>query len=93
MNNDPNFKPNLVCRGEVTFEPQRMKKKQEKNKKEKLKPFVKNEDEVDKISEEELKLTLALAEKYQYFTESDEEEGEEGEEGQEGEEGEEYNST
>ena len=33
MNNDPDFKPNLVGRGEVSFIPQVRKGKQEKNKK------------------------------------------------------------
>ena len=42
--------------------------------------MTKKED-IDKMTDEDLKLTLALAEKYQYVTESDEEEGEEGEEG------------
>jgi len=83
MNNDPNFKPNLVGRGEVSFTPQvkSVNKIQKNKKKDKLKPLIKKEEVEDKISEEELKLTLALAEKYQYFTES-EEEGEEGEEGE-----------
>tara|TARA_B110000444_G_C18502163_1_gene438384 strand:+ start:216 stop:488 length:273 start_codon:yes stop_codon:yes gene_type:complete len=84
MINDPNFKPNLVCHGEVCFEPQLKKIKQEKNKKEKLKPMRKKED-IQEMTDEDLKLTLALAEKYQYVTESDEEEGEDGKEGDEGE--------
>ena len=85
MNNDPNFKPNIVGRGEVSFTPQvkPVNKIQKNKKKDKLKPLIKKEEVEDKISEEELKLTLALAEKYQYFTESEEEEGEEEEEDEE----------
>tara|TARA_B100001989_G_C24412291_1_gene399668 strand:- start:116 stop:619 length:504 start_codon:yes stop_codon:yes gene_type:complete len=84
MNNDPNFKPNLVGRGEVSFTPQfksgNQIQKNKNKKKNNLKPLIKKEEVEDKISEEELKLTLALAEKYQYFTESEEEEEEEDEE-------------
>jgi len=94
---DPNFKPNLVGRGEVSFVPQVQKTKQQKKKKEILKPITKEEETVDdgyvQMTDEDLKLTLALAEKYQYITESDEEYDEDGEEGEEGEEGDKDNSA
>ena len=60
--------------GEVSFVPQVKKSKQEKKKKEKkLVPFKKEEEE-SAMDEDDIALTLALAEKYQYITESEEEE-------------------
>ena len=55
----------FVGRGEVSFTPQfKCENKIQKNKKkDKLKTLIKKEEIEDKISEEELKLTLALAEK------------------------------
>ena len=75
INKDPNFKPNLVGRGEVSFVPQYKKTKQIKNKKEKLKPLIKKEEDMQ-MMDDDLAITLAMAQKYQYFTESEEEEGE-----------------
>ena len=72
---DPNFKPDIIGHGEVTFIPQKKIAKQRKIEKPKLKPLIKNEED-EVINDEDLAITLAMAQKYQYVTES-EEEGEE----------------
>ena len=88
-----------VGTGEVSFTPQfkcekTTQKQRKKNKElEKLKVVNKKDEEDDDWNslqnQEDIALTLAMAQKYQYYTES-EEEGEEGEEGEEEEEEEQY---
>lgn len=77
----------LVGRGEVSFTPQykcgklTQKQKKQERKQEKLKIInkkdEKNDDWKSLQNEEDVALTIAMAEKYQYFTESEEEEEEE----------------
>ena len=82
-----NVAPNIgkftqVGTGEVYFTPQRKSDTiKQKRKKNNMKPIKKEEiNEVEINNDADIALTLALAEKYQYFTESEEEEEEGGEE-------------
>ena len=81
-----------VGTGEVSFTPQfkcgkTTQKQRKKEKKENLKVINKTEEEEDDWNslqnQEDIALTLAMAQQYQYYTESEEEGGEEGEEGEE----------
>tara|TARA_B000000441_G_C21625564_1_gene280258 strand:+ start:247 stop:732 length:486 start_codon:yes stop_codon:yes gene_type:complete len=82
-----------VGTGEVSFTPQfkcgnntqKQRKKEKKEKKEKLNVINKKDEQEDDWNslqnQEDVALTLAMAQQYQYYTESEEEEeGEEGEE-------------
>ncbi len=79
-----------VGTGEVSFTPQfkcgnnTQKQRKKDRKKDKLKVINKKDEEEDDWNslqnQEDIALTLAMAQQYQYYTESEEEEGEEGEE-------------
>ena len=85
-NQNNNVSPNIgkftqVGTGEVSFTPQyKCNTVKQKKKKEKLKEIKKDDiNEVEINNDADIALTLALAEKYQYFTESEEEKSEEDE--------------
>ena len=43
------LKPNIICHGEISFMPQKKESKQKNKKKEKLKPLIKEKEDIEKI--------------------------------------------